>query len=154
MDLASVIALAVLASLAALVAHEVRAARVVWSKYERQEPVRDSAVTPEMLLDLARSIDRNEGRIESLTLAVSDGIQRSDRAEKRIQKTVASAKRKLDAGGVEHAGLDAEFEALPQADGDPRPPDQLHIVPENVERSRSTGIPGLSPETLDQMMGA
>ena len=109
----------------------------------------------------SRTLDRlqaeillNRDELEKFRLALSDGIQRVANAEKRIQKTVTSAKRKLDSLGVEHPGLDAEHEALPQADGDAGPQEEMQLVPPTVERSRRTGIPGLDAASLDKIIGA
>jgi len=79
-------------------------------------------------------------RVDNLTLAVSDGIARVDRAEKRIQKTVTSARRLVREAYLEHAGIEAEYDEL-------EPPDDLGVeplpaLPEEVESTASVRVPG------------
>lgn len=78
--------------------------------------------------------------VEDLTLALDDGIRRVDRAENRIQKTVASARSAVRKAGLEHPGIEAEHDQLEPAD------DQgiitLPGVPEKVEGVRTVRIPG------------
>lgn len=90
-------------------------------------------------------IDRD---LAALVLAVSDGIARTDRAEKRIRKTVTSAKRLLAESGLEHAALEAEHDELREPDDEALQEVPLLALSPPVARGR-TGIPGLSPETLE-----
>ena len=81
-----------------------------------------------------------EARVDKLTFAVSDGIERVSRAENRIQKTVTSARRLVREAGLEHAGIEAESEELQPPDGEgvePLPP-----VPAEVGEARTIQIPG------------
>lgn len=90
-------------------------------------------------VEVFRDDDAHE-RIDTLTLAVSDGIARTDRAEKRIQKTVTSARRLVREAGLEHAGIEAEYAEL-------LPPDDERVealppMPEGVVNGRSIRFPG------------
>ena len=81
-----------------------------------------------------------EARVDKLTFAVSDGIERVSRAESRIRKTVTSARRLVREAGLEHAGIEAECEGLQPADVEgiePLPP-----VPTEVGEARTVRIPG------------
>jgi len=81
-----------------------------------------------------------EARLDKLTLAVSDGIERVHRAESRIQKTVSAARRLVREAGLEHAGIEAEYEELRPADAEGVEP--LPAVPEQVAETRTIRIPG------------
>lgn len=84
--------------------------------------------------------ERLSDRLDKLTLAVSDGIERVSRAENRIQKTVTSARRLVRDAGLEHAGIDAEHAELQPSDGEGVEP--LPAVPEAVAQGRIIRIPG------------
>jgi len=79
-------------------------------------------------------------RIDRLTNAVADGIERVARSENRIQKTVTSARRLVKESGLEHAGIEAEAEQLRDTDDEGIQP--LPAVPEEVEQARAIRIPG------------
>lgn len=81
-----------------------------------------------------------EGRMDRLTLAVSDGIGRAERVEKRIQKTVTSARRLVSEAGLEHAGIEAEHEQL-HLGNDPVV-EPLPAVSAPVARHRQIRVPG------------
>jgi len=88
-----------------------------------------------------------EGRIlelelglERLTVALDDGISGYRRAEKRIQKTVTSARRLVKESGLEHAALEAESEEIRGRDAEGIPP--LSAMPTPVAATRTIRIPG------------
>lgn len=81
-----------------------------------------------------------ESRLDDITLAVSEGIARVDRAEKRIQKTVTSARRLVSEAGLEHAGIEAESEQLERGNGQGHR--TLPTLPETVASGRQVRIPG------------
>jgi len=74
-----------------------------------------------------------EARINHLTLAVAEGIQHVDRAERRIAGTVARARKLLAESGVESPGLEAEAYELRLLDGDSGKEPRVLQVPTNVE---------------------
>jgi len=104
--------------------------------------------------DILMAIEKLELDLERLTLAVSDGIARNDRAEKRIQKTVTSARRFVRESGLEHAGIEAEYEELHEGDGEPSPSGEVRPVPQEVARVAPVGIPGVSPQELARLQEA
>lgn len=100
---------------------------------------------------LRMQVDRNTEAIGTLLTAVSDGIAHVNRHEKRIQKTVASARRLVAANGLEHPGLEAEAAELHEPDGDAGHDEQL-MLPVQVpveEDQRPSGIPGLSNADIE-----
>jgi len=124
--------------LSASILYAVRA--VVLYKSERDETPRE----PEAQLNAARTaqsqLDALQSQLDRLTLAVSDGIERVHRAESRVAKTVTSARRLVREAGLEHAGIEAEYEELqpPDAEGiQPLPP-----MPAEVEETRVVRFPG------------
>jgi len=145
----SIIGVAVLATLIYALQ---RLERVVLRSIAPSAPVADPQITPAMLVEISKEVDRNREAIGRLTLAVEHGIERVDPAEKRVQKTVTSARRLLRENGLEHAGLDAEASELRERDGEASEEPELQLVPAQVAPRRHTGIPGLSLETLDEMM--
>jgi len=58
--------------------------------------------------DVHATCSTHEQRLNHMTLAVAEGIQHVDRAEKRINGAVTRARRQLREAGLEHPGLEAE----------------------------------------------
>jgi len=115
---------------------------------DRQVPLADSVVPYDELKWIHEGVAKNALEIKNLTLAVSDGIARVDRAEKRVQKTVTSARRLVREAGIEHAGIEAEYEELQPVDGEPLEEQPVLPLFEDVEDARPSGIPGLSNAAL------
>jgi len=136
-------------ALVALSVSAFSATRAFLRTSDRPEPVSD----PDGLAALWKSLEGLEKRtldsLVELKLAVADGIMRVDRADKRIQKTVTSARRQLREAGLEHAGIEAEYEEL--HDGDDSGVEEQ--VPETVERDGPSGFPGISQAQLAEMRG-
>jgi len=107
--------------------------------------------TTKQLMEFGLQLERNERDIADLRLAVDHGIARVDRAEKRIQKTVTSARRLLREEGLEHAGIEAEYEQLQPGDAGPGDSDPMLPLYEEVEAPTRTGIPGLNSDELQQI---
>lgn len=99
-----------------------------------------------------RMIEALEERIDSLRLAVSEGIQHVDRAENRIKATVARAQKKLEEHGYESPGLDAEALQLRLVDGGGSEESELPPVHPSVEGTPSS-IPGVTLEELQRARG-
>jgi len=111
--------------------------RIVLS-HKNEQPI--PAAEPESPKHFAEDIGDLNARMDRLTNAVADGIERVSRSENRIQKTVTSARRLVREAGLEHAGVEAEFEELqpPDAEGiQPLPP-----MPPEVEETRVVRFPG------------
>lgn len=138
----AILALATAAMSAALTVLVTRAVRVAAPIIASAPPVPYPVPTPESadeLLKIRADMDR-------LKLAVSEGIARVDRSEKRIQKTVTSARRMVRDSGLEHAGIEAEFAELesPDAEAD----ESLPPVQEQMGATRVVRFPGGQREVL------
>lgn len=89
-----------------------------------------------------------DARINHLTLAVAEGIQHVDRAEKRIHGVVTRARRLLRESGLESPGLEAEASQLHELDGGARDeegvpdmqPSVVEAPPALVDRLRAIGL--------------
>lgn len=98
--------------------------------------------------DALEDLDR---RIVTLTLATAEGIERVDRAERRIRNTVQRARKELAAEGFESPGLEAEAAELRLVDGSGGEEEGLPPVREGVvpDEPQPAGIPGhFDQETL------
>ncbi len=95
-------------------------------------------------IEVAHRLDKQDARIDRLTEAVAEGIVKVTRNENRIQKTVTSARRLVREAGLEHAGIEAEYEELQRGNDDPIEP--MPALPEEVEAIRIVRIPGGSLE--------
>ncbi len=95
-------------------------------------------------------VDALEVKIQDLTLAVSEGVQRVQRSEYRVRHIVQGAKRELAEAGFEHPGVEAEARELREIDGDPIEESQLPPVSEVVEDAARlpSPIPGVSLATF------
>ena len=69
------------------------------------------------LEDLPPAFENLTEKMKDLTFAVSEGIERSDRAERRIHATIARARKELKARGYEDPGLESEAFELSAVDG-------------------------------------
>lgn len=150
-DAALVVVLAT--ALLALAASVAWAGRAVVRYLDRPEPVPASDPTtlgPSVTFENMRNLER---RLDEFQLALADGIQRVDRAEKRIQKTVTSARRLVANAGLEHAGIEAEAAELRDVDAPDITPEPVPAVQEDLEPSGPSGIPGISQARLDELRG-
>jgi len=134
--------------MAALALHEIRGVRVALTSIAHRPQVADPVPAVERVENNARAIDDLYSDLQQIRLAVSEGINRVSRSDKRIEKTVASARRLLAANGLEHPGLEAESEQLRGEDDDPSPVGELPEVREVVESGSPTGIPGIDSTQL------
>lgn len=141
------LSVAVVALTTALIACLWHVMRVVGTNIPATPPDPDWVTTE----DLAMVSSRFHAEIESLTYAISEGIARTDRAEKRVQKTVSSARRLLRENGLEHAPLEAEVAELHEGDADRGPEGELPPLPESVAPARRVTWPGASPDFLSRL---
>jgi len=124
----------------------------------------ESAPTPgdrvSNLEDLANSHERaladQQQKIKELTFAVSEGIERTDRAERRIRNAIQRARKELAAHGFEDPGLEAEASELRIVDGDGGGDGGVPVVPEEVAEAESapSSIKGVSAAQLRRRWGA
>lgn len=63
------------------------------------------------------AIDKLREAIDGQRLAIAEGIERVDRAERRVQQSVRRARARLREHGVEDDGVEAEFAQLRFLDG-------------------------------------
>jgi len=100
---------------------------LLWS-FKRFEQVETAMIRPtETVFDdsklryeleaQAESIERLQNTAKDQNVAISEGIERTDRAERRVRATVARAKKRLDDAGYSDEGIQAEIQEFDQADG-------------------------------------
>ena len=91
-------------------------------------------------------IEGLEAKIDNLTLAVAEGIQRVHRSENRVRAVIASARRELADQGFEHAGVEAEARELRELDGKPSDDEPVPAVPDDVGNGTQapSAIPGVT----------
>ena len=97
--------------------------------------------------DSARfDITELQKQIRDLTLAIDEGISRTDRAERRVRGVVQRARKELAKLGYEDPGLEAEDKELRIVNGDGGEGEQVPAVSEDVapsaeENSSIRGVP-------------
>jgi len=109
------------------------------------------------------ALEEFDRRLVQITLAVAEGIERVDRAERRVRSTVKRARKELAEQGYESDGLEAENEEirLLDADGsgaDGVPPLRLDVGETDAfgeqQHAQPKGIPGhFSQEVLKALRG-
>jgi len=100
-------------------------------------------------------LDQLTTQIKDLTFAVSEGIERTDRAERRVRGVIQRARKELGARGYEDPGLEAEAYELRAVDGDGSKDGGLPVVPEEVAEVEPapSSIRGVSAEQLRKRWG-
>jgi len=137
--MSEILSVSVVVAALALIAFAYRAVGVFRYMNERPVPVPDP-VSPDAPRDeWGEDIALVNARVDKLTLAVADGIERVARAENRIAKTVTSARRLVRENGLDHAGIEAEYDELQPRDAEPQP---LPAMPAEVDSPRAIRIPG------------
>ena len=146
-----ILSILVLVALAALGLYEVRSLRAVLVEISNRQqhlppvpPAEETAKNTDASKDLYFDLQQTK-------LAVSDGIARNTRAEKRIEKSIASARRLVAQNGLEHPGLEAEAAELRAGDDDRSEEPELQPVRSEVVPDRPTGIPGISRADLREL---
>jgi len=133
----TILLIAVVVALLGLAGSTAVVGRVVLTRInERPPPVAEPVRikwTDQDLADMSH-------RIDHLQEAVAEGITKVTRNENRIAKTVTSARRLVREAGLEHAGIEAEFEELQPPDGEGIEP--MPAMPEQVEEGKTVRIPG------------
>ena len=90
---------------------------VLHNNQQNQPPDIPAEAALEVLRASLKALElQTDASIERLTLAVAEGIDHVDRNEKRVRGIVTGAKRRFAAEGYVDAGVDAEFETLPESD--------------------------------------
>ena len=100
-------------------------------------------------------LDQITTQIKDLTFAVSEGIERTDRAERRVRGVIQRARKELGARGYEDPGLEAEAYELRAVDGDGGKDGGVPPVPEEVAEvgAEASSIKGVSAEMLRKRWG-
>jgi len=94
-------------------------------------------------------------KIKELTFAVSEGIERTDRAERRVRGVIQRARKELGKLGYEDPGLEAENHELRVVDGDGGGDRGVPAVSEEVARVEATpsSIRGVTADQLRRRWG-
>lgn len=135
--------------------HELRAA------LERAEELAGAAFERAKDAQTALAIHANaHARIDTLTLAVAEGIQHVERAENRIRATIKRARQELADGGISSPGLDAEAQQLHLLDGEGSDGGRVLPVPSSVAESvprfddaQPSAVPGMNRGQLRKYGG-
>ena len=100
-------------------------------------------------------LDQITTQIKDLTFAVDEGIQRTDRAERRVRGVIQRARKELGSRGYEDPGLEAEAYELRAVDGEGGKDDGVPAVSEEVAAvgGAASSIKGVSAEILRKRWG-
>jgi len=103
----------------------------------------------------AASLQELERRLKETNVAVSEGIERTERTERRIGATVARARKEFRESGYEHPGVEAEDHELRKRDGDGSGDRGVQPVPGAVEEDADypSSIRGVPASTLRRIRG-
>ena len=129
------------------------------ARLERVEsaPASDDRVTNLEELATAQDarLDELQTKVKDLTFAVSEGIERTDRAERRVRGVIARARKELAARGYEDPGLEAEDKELRIVNGDGGQDQQLPLVSEDVAKGadEASSIRGVPASVLRRKWG-
>lgn len=102
-----------------------------------------------------KDVENLQAQAKDFTFALSEGIERTDRAERRIKATVQRARKKLAEHGFEDTNLEAEGSELRERDGEGSEDGgvlPLHPTVAEPEQEASS-IRGVSVETLRRARG-
>jgi len=96
-----------------------------------------------------------EQQAKDFVLALAEGIERRERADRRIKATVARARAQLRDGGVVDDGLEAEASELREDDGKRGQPLELLPMPPTVDDDRQdvSSIQGVPLSVLQRVRG-
>lgn len=101
------------------------------------------------------ALEALQGQAKDFTFALSEGIERTDRAERRIAATVKRARDKLADSGFSDAGLDAEADGLQLVDGDRSEDVRVQGVPGEVAAVAGdpSSVKGVPLATMRRLRG-
>ena len=125
-------------------------------------PVPTAAILAELevrlatqLEPLAASLRELERRLDETRVAVAEGIERTDRTERRIASTVARARKELRESGYDHPGVEAEAAGLRKVDGDGSDDGGVQPVQGEVaaDADQPSSIRGVPASTLRRVRG-
>jgi len=109
----------------------------------------------EGLAPLAAALSELERRLKDTNVAVSEGIERTERTERRIASTVARARKELRESGYDHPGVEAEDHELRKVDGDGSHGTEVLNLPGEVaeDPDAPSSIRGVPAATLRRIRG-
>lgn len=104
---------------------------------------------------LAVDVETIEHKFTDVVQAVAEGIERTERAERRIQQTVKRARKELKEAGLEDPGLEAEDAQLRSSNGERGLGDGLRQVPASVvaPEAEVSSVKGVTVEVLQRARG-
>lgn len=104
---------------------------------------------------LRETLDALSEKYDDIVLAVSEGIERTDRSERRIQATIRSARRRLAEGGYSDPGIEAEVDQLRAENGESGDPEGVPPVREALALvdPESSSVKGVTVEQLRRARG-
>jgi len=107
------------------------------------------------LAPLAAALLDVEKRLRDTNVAVAEGIERTERTERRIASTVARARKELRESGYDHPGVEAEDHELRKVDGGGGENGGVQPVPRAVEADpdEPSSIRGVPASTLRRVRG-
>lgn len=123
-------------------------------QYLRDRQQEQSDVIARMAPDvsqLTRDVAELQEEAKDLLLAVADGIERTDRAERRVHATVKRARKALADRGVVDGGLEAEHDELEELP-DPSQP-TLPLAAKVVAAPAVSSVRGVTAEQLKRVTG-
>jgi len=105
--------------------------------------------------DLSLQVAGILNQFNDMKHAVAEGIERTDRAERRIAATVKRARKELAESGLESPGLESENHELRLFDGAGSEERGVQPVPEEMAEpaSQASSIRGVSIEQLRRAQG-
>lgn len=105
--------------------------------------------------DLQAKVEALKGKVHEQTHAISEGIERTDRSERRIRAVVQRARKELADGGYTDAGLDAEGKELRLVDGERSEEHGVQPVRKDVEQpaDAASSIKGVTQAQLARARG-
>lgn len=84
---------------------------------ERIPKLETAVAQPRDLEPIKTQLEHLESRLDTLRAAVSEGIERVDRSERRIRQVVTRARAQLEEEGYRDPGVEAEYAELQRGDG-------------------------------------
>ena len=108
-----------------------------------------------LTLELDKRLTDLTQKNKDLTFAVSEGIERTDRAERRIRNAIQRARKELASRGFDDPGLEAEAHELRIVDGEGSGDGGVPTVSEEMAEmdGAPSSIRGVPAETLRRRWG-
>lgn len=123
---------------------------------DRAQPA-ESALTDltEQVTQVTAEVEDLQHQFKDVLQAVAEGIERTERAERRVQQTVKRARKELKDRDLEDPGLEAEAEQLRIGDGGRSPDIGLQPMPTGVgpAAEAASSIKGVSVAALHRVRG-